>query len=87
MYSDRASPWNLLGPRRLATAVSLDLRRSASSSSARNHYDHCDCHAAAAHGATIIVITVGNGPLLRSSGIRVELDWWQPRHLFRCRSR
>ena len=47
-----------------------------------NHYDHCDLPTLgrlAARFDPIVVTPVGNGPLVRSAGIRrvEELDWWQ----------
>ena len=85
IYSDRAGPWNLLGPRRVRPpAVSLeDLPPIGVVLLSHNHYDHCDLptlQLLARRCDPIVITPLGNGPLLRSSGMRrvEELDWWQP---------
>src|SRR5205814_4829409 len=47
-----------------------------------NHYDHCDRHTLgmlAERFDPLVVTPLGNGAIVRSSGIRrvEELDWWQ----------
>ncbi|HXJ57817.1 MAG TPA: MBL fold metallo-hydrolase [Verrucomicrobiae bacterium] len=84
MYSERASPLNFLGPRRIRQpAVAFDdLPPISIVLLSHNHYDHCDLRTLGmlAHRFDPVVVTpLGNGPLVRSSGIRhvEELDWWQ----------
>jgi len=84
IYSARAGPWNLLGPGRVRPpAVSFDdLPPIAIILLSHNHYDHCDLRTLAwlARRFDPIAITpLGNGRLLRSTGLRrvEELDWWQ----------
>jgi len=84
MYSTRAGPFNLAGPRRVRPpAVGFDdLPPIAVVLLSHNHYDHCD-RATLARLAKrfdpIVVTPIGNGPLARSCGLRrvEELDWWQ----------
>jgi len=84
MYSERAGPFNLFGPRRVRQpAVRLeDLPPIAIVLLSHNHYDHCDLRTLrwlATHFDPIVVTPVGNGRLARRAGLhRVEeLDWWQ----------
>jgi len=84
MFSERAGPWNRFGPRRVRPpAIPLDaLPRIAIVLLSHNHYDHCDLRTLAwlARRFDPIAITpLGNGRLLRSTGLRrvEELDWWQ----------
>ena len=84
MYSQRAGPLNLLGPRRIRLpALSFDdLPPITTVLLSHNHYDHCDLRTLgmlAERFDPLVVTPVGNGALVRSSGIhRVEeLDWWQ----------
>jgi L-ascorbate metabolism protein UlaG (beta-lactamase superfamily) len=84
MYSRRAGPWNILGPRRVRRpAVAFDALPPISIVLlSHNHYDHCDLRTLArlARRFDPLVITpLGNAPLVRSAGIRrvEELDWWQ----------
>jgi L-ascorbate metabolism protein UlaG (beta-lactamase superfamily) len=83
MYSDRAGPFNLLGPRRVRQpAVCFDdLPPIAMVLLSHNHYDHCDLRTLAMLATRfdpIVVTPVGNGGVVRSAGIRrvEELDWW-----------
>jgi L-ascorbate metabolism protein UlaG (beta-lactamase superfamily) len=85
MYSQKAGPWNLLGPRRVRQpAVRFDdLPPIATVLLSHNHYDHCDLatlRKLAKRFDPIVVTPLGNAPLVRSTGIRrvEELDWWQP---------
>ena len=84
MYSERAGPLNLLGPRRVRQpAVRLDdLPPISTVLLSHNHYDHCDLRtlgALAKRFDPIVVTPIGNRVLVRSSGItRIEeLDWWE----------
>ena len=84
MYSERAGPLNLLGPRRVRPpAVTFgDLPPIAVGLLSHNHYDHCDLPTLRALGRRfdpIVVTPLGNRRLVRSAGIRrvEELDWWQ----------
>jgi L-ascorbate metabolism protein UlaG (beta-lactamase superfamily) len=84
MYSRRAGPLNLLGPRRVRQpAVRFDdLPPISMVLLSHNHYDHCDLRTLgmiAQRFDPIVVTPLGNGALVRSSGIRrvEELDWWE----------
>jgi L-ascorbate metabolism protein UlaG (beta-lactamase superfamily) len=84
MFSNRAGPMNLLGPRRVRQpAVSLDrLPPISVVLLSHNHYDHCDLptlRRLARRFDPLVVTPLGNGRLVRSAGIRrvEELDWWQ----------
>jgi L-ascorbate metabolism protein UlaG (beta-lactamase superfamily) len=84
MYSRRAGPFRLLGPRRVRQpAVRFeDLPAIAVVLLSHNHYDHCD-RATLARLAKrfdpLVATPVGNAALVRSAGIRrvEELDWWE----------
>jgi L-ascorbate metabolism protein UlaG (beta-lactamase superfamily) len=84
MYSQRAGPLNIVGPRRVRLpAVPFDdLPPVSMVLLSHNHYDHCDRRTLAMLAERFdpsVVTPLGNGALVRSSGIsRVEeLDWWQ----------
>jgi L-ascorbate metabolism protein UlaG (beta-lactamase superfamily) len=84
MYSQRAGPLNLIGMRRVRQpGVPFDdLPPISVVLLSHNHYDHCDPATLRklAHRFDPLVITpLGNGAIVRSSGIRrvEELDWWQ----------
>ena len=84
MYSQRAGPLNVFGPRRVRQpAVSFDALPPISTVLlSHNHYDHCDRRTLgmlAERFDPIVFTPLGNGELVRSSGIRrvEELDWWQ----------
>jgi len=84
MFSDRASPFGFIGPRRARVpAISLaDLPPIAMILLSHNHYDHCDLPSLRwlqQRFAPAVVTTLGNGLLIRKQGFeRVEeLDWWQ----------
>jgi L-ascorbate metabolism protein UlaG (beta-lactamase superfamily) len=83
MYSDRAGPWNLLGPRRVRPpAVRLDdLPPVSLVLLSHGHYDHLDLRTLrtlAARFDPLAIAPLGHESLIRSAGIRrVEtLDWW-----------
>jgi L-ascorbate metabolism protein UlaG (beta-lactamase superfamily) len=84
MYSQRAGPLNTLGPRRVRQpAVPFeDLPPISVVALSHNHYDHCDRRTLgllAERFDPVVVTPLGNGALVRSSGIRrvEELDWWE----------
>jgi L-ascorbate metabolism protein UlaG (beta-lactamase superfamily) len=84
MYSQRAGPLNVLGPRRVRQpAVPFDdLPPISVVLLSHNHYDHCDrrtLRKLARRFDPVVITPLGNGALVRSSGIRrvEELDWWQ----------
>jgi len=84
MYSRRAGPLNVLGPKRVRQpAVPFDdLPPISIVLLSHNHYDHCDLRTLgllAKRFDPAVVTPLGNGKLVRSAGIRrvEELDWWQ----------
>ncbi len=84
MYSQRAGPLNLFGPQRVRQPAVLfdDLPPISTVLLSHNHYDHCDrrtLRRLAQRFDPLVVTPLGNGALVRSSGIRrvEELDWWQ----------
>jgi L-ascorbate metabolism protein UlaG (beta-lactamase superfamily) len=84
IYSERAGPLNLVGPKRVRRpAVKFDdLPPISTVLLSHNHYDHCDLRTLrmlAQRFDPVVVTPLGNAPLVRSSGIRQveELDWWQ----------
>jgi L-ascorbate metabolism protein UlaG (beta-lactamase superfamily) len=84
IHSDRAGPWAVFGPRRVRRpAVPFDdLPPVSLVLLSHNHYDHCDLPTLgrlADRDDPLVVTPLGNGTLVRSSGIRrvEELDWWQ----------
>jgi L-ascorbate metabolism protein UlaG (beta-lactamase superfamily) len=84
MYSQRAGPLGVLGPQRVRQpAVRFDdLPPISTVLLSHNHYDHCDLRTLqtlAKRFDPIVITPAGNGPLVRSAGIRrvEELDWWQ----------
>jgi L-ascorbate metabolism protein UlaG (beta-lactamase superfamily) len=84
MYSQRAGPLGLLGPRRVRQpAVRFDdLPPIAMVLLSHNHYDHCDLptlRTLAQRFDPLVITPLGNAALVRSAGIRriEELDWWQ----------
>lgn len=89
MFSQRASPLPLVGPKRHA-APGLSLRELPHVDLvlvSHNHYDHLDAASVTAlnaqpGGPPLFVVPLGLKPWLASRGIRhaLELDWWD-RHL------
>jgi L-ascorbate metabolism protein UlaG (beta-lactamase superfamily) len=84
MYSQRAGPFNLFGPRRVRQpAVAFDdLPPISMVLLSHNHYDHCDLatlRRLKERFDPMVVTPLGNGAVVRSAGIRrvEELDWWQ----------
>ena len=84
IYSERAGPLNLFGPRRVRQpAIALDdLPPISTILLSHNHYDHCDLptlRRLAARFDPVVVTPAGNARLIRSVGFRNidELDWWQ----------
>ncbi len=83
-FSERAGPFNVLGPRRVRPpAVRFDsLPAIDIVLLSHNHYDHCDLptlRQLASRFDPVVVTPLGNAPLVRSAGIRrvEELDWWE----------
>ena len=84
MFSERASPLRMVGPRRVRPpALPFDgLPPISTVLLSHNHYDHCDLHTLrelARRCDPMVVTPLGNAALVRSAGIRrvEELDWWQ----------
>jgi hypothetical protein len=84
MYSLRAGPLNLVGPRRVRPpAVRFeDLPPIATVLLSHNHYDHCDLRTLRLLGERfdpLVVTPLGNRDLVRSTRVQrvEELDWWQ----------
>lgn len=84
MYSQRASPLQFVGPRRVREpGVRFeDLPEIAVVLLSHNHYDHCDLgtlRRLARRFDPLVVTPLGNARLVHSAGIRrvEELDWWQ----------
>lgn len=88
VFSERASPFARLGPKRaVGPGVAFaSLPRLDAVLVSHDHYDHCDVAAlkqlARDHRA-VLVTPLGYGPLLGSLGFRdhVQLDWWQEQSL------
>jgi L-ascorbate metabolism protein UlaG (beta-lactamase superfamily) len=83
MYSMRAGPFNIAGPKRVRPpAVRFeDLPPIATILLSHNHYDHCDLptlRRIAKRFDPVVVTPIGNGKAVRSAGIRKveEGDWW-----------
>ena len=84
MYSERAGPLNVFGPRRVRQPAVLfdDLPPITTVLLSHNHYDHCDLRTLrllAERFDPVVVTPIGNGALVRSAGIRrlEEIDWWE----------
>ena len=84
IWSDRCSPVSWAGPRRHSRpGLRLDdLPPIDAVLVSHNHYDHLDLPTLkqlAVKGAPRALVPLGNGALVRESGIPVvdELDWWQ----------
>ncbi|OFW20253.1 MAG: hypothetical protein A3G21_26675 [Acidobacteria bacterium RIFCSPLOWO2_12_FULL_66_21] len=84
MYSERAGPLTMFGPRRVRPpAVRFeDLPPISVVLLSHNHYDHCDLPTLARLAKRfdpLVVTPLGNAPLVQSAGLRrvEELDWWQ----------
>src|SRR5215470_8679994 len=75
MYSERASPISIIGPRRVRPpAVALDdLPPISTVLLSHNHYDHCDLRTLRGLSKRfdpIVIAPLGNAALVRKSGIR-----------------
>lgn len=86
IFSERASPFSFLGPKRhVPPGIAIgDLPRIDLVVISHNHYDHLDAAsveklAAQAGGAPLFLVPLGLGSFLAARGIdrAVELDWWQ----------
>ena len=85
IYSQRAGPFNLVGPRRVRQpAVEFDdLPPIAVILLSHNHYDHCDLRTLrrlARRFDPLLVTPPGNARVARKAGLRriEEIDWWRP---------
>jgi L-ascorbate metabolism protein UlaG (beta-lactamase superfamily) len=83
MFSERAGPFGLLGPRRVRRpAIRFDdLPPIGTVLLSHNHYDHCDLatlRRLARRFDPLVLTPLGNARLVRSAGIRrvEELEWW-----------
>jgi L-ascorbate metabolism protein UlaG (beta-lactamase superfamily) len=83
MFSRRAGPFGLLGPRRVRRpAIRFEeLPPIGTVLLSHNHYDHCDLptlRKLARRFDPLVLTPLGNARLVRSAGIRrvEELDWW-----------
>jgi L-ascorbate metabolism protein UlaG (beta-lactamase superfamily) len=83
MFSQRAGPFGLLGPRRVRRpAVRFDdLPPNGTVLLSHNHYHHCELptlRTLARRFDPLVLTPLGNARLVRSTGIRrvEELDWW-----------
>lgn len=83
MYSRRAGPFGIVGPKRVhAPGIALaDLPKIDFVLLSHDHYDHCDIAALrwlAHRDAPLAVTLLANAPLLKEAGYErvVELDWW-----------
>jgi len=83
IFSDRCSPVQWAGPRRVRKpGIALaDLPRADLVLLSHNHYDHMDLPSLRAiqrRFAPNVITTLGNAPILARLGINAtELDWWQ----------
>ncbi len=87
LFSDRAGPKNMLGPRRAHALPFLpqDLGRLDFVLLSHNHYDHFDAKALQKLSSLFphlhFIVPHSNGPYLKEIGIRkdqiTELDWWE----------
>lgn len=84
VFSERASPLQFIGPRRVRqAAVKIeDLPAIDVVLLSHNHYDHCDLRSLkkiAKRFDPLLITPLCNGPLVRSAGFRriEELDWWE----------
>jgi N-acyl-phosphatidylethanolamine-hydrolysing phospholipase D len=86
IFSERASPSPLIGPKRVvAPGIALaDLPPIDVVLISHGHYDHLDrasieALAARGPGRTLFITPLGYTPLLRNWGVEriLELDWWQ----------
>jgi N-acyl-phosphatidylethanolamine-hydrolysing phospholipase D len=86
VFSQRASPFSFLGPKR-AQPAAIALKHLPAIDVvviSHNHYDHLDrasvlALAAQESGSPLFLVPLGIGPWMKKLGIRevVELDWWQ----------
>ena len=87
IYSMRAGPMNLMGPRRVRPpAIRLDdLPPISTVLLSHNHYDHCDRRTLGLLADRFnphVIAPLGNASIVRSAGLRhvEELDWWEEAH-------
>src|SRR6202008_2162976 len=88
VFSERASPFDFVGPRRAQPpGVALaDLPPIDVVVISHNHYDHLDVASVRAlsdrsQGRTLVLVPLGLKPYLEQRGVRnvEELDWWDQR--------
>ncbi len=88
MWSKRASPFRLLGPKRVRKpGVEIDsLPQIDLIIISHNHYDHLDVKSLKKLNkkfAPIVIVPLGNGALIKSLGFTQvhELDWWETKQV------
>ena len=85
IFSDRASPFKNIGPKRLIPpAIPLDLIPMIDYVTiSHNHYDHLDINSliniSKTHPKAIFLVPMGDGRLLKRKNIRnvYEFEWWE----------
>ena len=85
IFSDRASPFKNIGPKRLIPpAIPLDLIPMIDYVTiSHNHYDHLDINSliniSKIHPKAIFLVPMGDGRLLKRKNIRnvYEFEWWE----------
>jgi L-ascorbate metabolism protein UlaG (beta-lactamase superfamily) len=84
VYSERASPFSWIGPRRMREPgiAFEDLPQIDVVLLSHNHYDHLDIHTVKKLNQVFspqFILPLGVGTFLKRSGIHIfhELDWWQ----------
>jgi L-ascorbate metabolism protein UlaG (beta-lactamase superfamily) len=84
VYSERASPFSWIGPKRMREpGIAFDdLPQIDVVLLSHNHYDHLDIHTVKKLHQTFhpkFIVPLGVGAFLKRSGIQTfhELDWWQ----------
>lgn len=90
MFSDRASPFSFLGPKRFATDLAIqikDLPKIDTVLISHDHYDHLDYQSILAlkEKVSCFYVPLGVGAHLKSWGVAshqiVEFDWWQQKNI------
>jgi L-ascorbate metabolism protein UlaG (beta-lactamase superfamily) len=88
VYSDRASPFSWIGPKRVRSpGVAFDdLPRIDLVVISHNHYDHLDVNTIRrleARFHPLFLVPLGDAPLMRDAGATrlQEMDWWDSRQI------